>query len=1012
MLYPHDDHPLGADIFRHPGSAYRGAPFWAWNCQLDKEELLWQIEQLKQMGFGGFHMHVRTGMDTPYLSDDYMALITACVEKAREEGMLAYLYDEDRWPSGAAGGLVTKGPEHRMQYLVISWEPQQDGTLLAAYDIQLNDDGTLHSWRFLDGEPQGFALYAHVHVMADHPWHNNQGYLNVLDPASVQAFIETTHERYHQVAGKDFGGLIPSIFTDEPHFHRKGNLTFARDTRPLILPWTADLPQTFKAACGLDLVAGLPELLWELPDGQASALRYHYHDHVTERFAAAFSDQCGCWCEAHGLMLTGHMDEEATLESQTRALGEAMRNYRRFQLPGMDLLCDRREFTTAKQAQSAARQYGRDGVLSELYGVTNWDFDFRHQKLQGDWQAALGVTLRVPHLSWVSMNGHAKRDYPGTFNYQAPWYKEYAWLEDHYARINTAMTRGTPLCRVGVIHPIESYWLHWGPQEHTAEIRRQMEERFLGLTSWLLHGLIDFDFLCESLLPEQVGEIADAAFPVGAMRYDVVLVPALETIRSTTLAMLERFVQHGGRVIVLGEAPTQVDALPSDKPATLLAQCQQVRFDKTAILNALQDVRQLEIRDQTGSAAENLLHQLRQDGDNRWLFLCHGDKPANPDIPTRQELRIRLRGLWRLTAYDTLTGDIRPLAAVQHGGWTEATQVFYDHDSLLLHMEPGAAGGQGQQEGIHRTPVARFLQPVEAVLEEPNCLLLDMPQYALDDGPWQPQEEILRVMQSLYDQLGWGVCSNRVAQPWVEQDLSTPHTLRLRYTFRSRCELHGCSLALENAHASSVMLNGHPADKPAGWYVDKCILRRPLPVIRQGENVLEIAVPFGRKTPVESCYLLGDFSVEAAGIGCTLAEPVRQLRFGDVTRQGLPFYGGNLTYRMEAELQPGEYQLDVTGYRGHLLRLKVDGQDAGPMAFAPYRISFAVQDAGRHVLELICFGCRINTFGQVHQFNRQEFWWGPDSWRSRDEAWSYEYCLWPQGVLKSPELFHIERMVP
>ena len=93
------------------------------------------------------------------------------------------------------------------------------------------------------------------------------------------------------------------------------------------------------------------------------------------------------------------MMEEPTLHSQTAALGEAMRSYRSFGLPGIDMLCDYREYTTAKQAQSASHQFGCPGVLSELYGVTNWDFDFRGHKLGGDWQAALGVTTRVPHLT-------------------------------------------------------------------------------------------------------------------------------------------------------------------------------------------------------------------------------------------------------------------------------------------------------------------------------------------------------------------------------------------------------------------------------------------------------------------------------------------------------------------------------------------------------------------------------------------------------------------------------------
>ena len=101
---------LTDELFANPGYEYRGAPFWAWNCKLDAEEIDRQVDVFDEMGLGGFHMHVRTGLDTPYLSEEYMARIRQCVDKARAKGMKAYLYDEDRWPSGAAGGLVTKDP--------------------------------------------------------------------------------------------------------------------------------------------------------------------------------------------------------------------------------------------------------------------------------------------------------------------------------------------------------------------------------------------------------------------------------------------------------------------------------------------------------------------------------------------------------------------------------------------------------------------------------------------------------------------------------------------------------------------------------------------------------------------------------------------------------------------------------------------------------------------------------------------------------------------------------------
>ena len=122
MLYPKNSSPkLDDELFRSPTSEYRGTPFWAWNGKLDQEELLRQIRIFKKMGLGGFHMHVRTGMDTPYLTEEFMDFIRFCTEAAKNEGMLAWLYDEDRWPSGTAGGSVTKDkPENARKSLLIT----------------------------------------------------------------------------------------------------------------------------------------------------------------------------------------------------------------------------------------------------------------------------------------------------------------------------------------------------------------------------------------------------------------------------------------------------------------------------------------------------------------------------------------------------------------------------------------------------------------------------------------------------------------------------------------------------------------------------------------------------------------------------------------------------------------------------------------------------------------------------------------------------------------------------
>ena len=218
MLYPRKNDPqLSHELFQNPGSEYRGTPFWAWNCQLEKEELLHQLEVMKKMGFGGAHMHVRTGMSTPYLSDEHMDLISACVDKCREDEMLAWLYDEDRWPSGAAGGIVTKDEQYRARYLLFTPIPyssspyhkeiyysgaqaerSEKGKLLACYDIQLNVDGTLKSGCPIapEQEAMGTKWFAYLETPNESPWFNNQTYVNTLDEAAIGRFIEVTYERY------------------------------------------------------------------------------------------------------------------------------------------------------------------------------------------------------------------------------------------------------------------------------------------------------------------------------------------------------------------------------------------------------------------------------------------------------------------------------------------------------------------------------------------------------------------------------------------------------------------------------------------------------------------------------------------------------------------------------------------------------------------------------------------------------------------------------------------------
>ncbi|MBE6592420.1 MAG: hypothetical protein E7642_00315 [Ruminococcaceae bacterium] len=1006
---------LSKELFRKPTSEYRGTPFWAWNCDLERDELLRQIDVFKEMGLGGFHMHVRTGMSTEYLSDEFMSLIKACTEHAKENEMLAWLYDEDRWPSGAAGGIVTKDINMRQRYLRFTPNterdiPEQD-KLIARFDIVLDENNCLKSYKLLgeNEKAEGREWLVIREISRNSPWFNGQAYVDTLNPKAIEKFIDVTYKPYAKTVGDEFGKTVPAIFTDEPQFSRKGVLPYANSLSDVTLPWTDDLDDTYTKKYGSSLIPHLPELLWDLPDGQPSLVRYRYHDHVCDRFTEAFADICGKWCDDHGLALTGHMMEEGSLHQQTHALGEAMRSYRAFGIPGIDMLCGYFEFSTAKQCQSAVHQYGRTAMLSELYGVTGWDFDFRGHKLHGDWQAALGVTVRVPHLSWVSMHGNAKRDYPASIHYQSSWYKEYSYVEDHFARVNTALTRGKPIVKVGVIHPVESYWLHFGPEENTNLVRSAIEANFNNVTQWLLRGSIDFDYISESLFPAQCKK-ASAPIKVGEMEYDVIIVPECETLRSTTLERLEDFKAAGGKLLFMGDAPKYENAEISQRGKALYDISDKVSFNRASLLSALDAYRTIDVRYTNGALSNDLIHQIRRDEDGIWLFLSHCDEPYNKDISNSKGYNVKLYGRYTPELWDTMSGEIKPVSFRYVGNDTVVTLELYDYDSALLFFRNADAG---EDLVLPEAPAKREFAPlperVAYTLSEPNVLLLDKARFALDDGEFEDEEEILRLDSKLRARVGLPMRVSSVVQPWVIEKKTPRWSATLEFTINSDIDVKSPILALEDAELADITFNGqHVEYKDLGYYTDISIRKTALPPIKKGKNILTIKLPFDERTNIECCYILGDFGVSVEGRHAKITSLPETLCFDRIDRQGLAFYGGAVSYELPLELdESAEVYMQTMHYRAAVMSVAVDGKKVDTIAYPPYIAKLGKLDAGKHTITLTAYISRHNCFGNIHCADDKFKWLGPDCWRTKGSTWTYEYRLLPEGLISTPIFYKV-----
>ncbi len=1021
MLYNQSkEKELTQELFKNPTKEYRGAPFWAWNGKLSKEELLHQIDVLKEMGFGGFYMHTRVGLEIPYLGEEFMGLVKSCVEHADQNEMLACLYDEDKWPSGYGGGAVTKERKYRRRSVLFTKTRQEsfekdiafsEGKtyFLSSYDIKLNPCGEIISCKEIGEDEEGQNKW-YAYCIASKPdfWTNYQGYVDVFSKEATKAFLESTHEKYKECVGEYFGSTVPTIFTDEPNFTGYNVINDPFSQNNSSFAWSYDMKESFENAKGYDIVPNLPYLIWQGEKVNTDKIRHDYFEHITERFITGYFDTINDWCISNNIEFTGHILCESGI-NQARSVGEAMHIYKSFGVPGLDILCDRFEYDSAKQVQSVAHQLGKIGVMSEMYGVVNYDFDFRGFKRQGDWQAALGVTHRVPHLSWVTMKGVAKRDYPASINYQSPWYKEYGYIENHFARVNTALTRGKPIIRLGVMHPIESIWKDNANNRASKGKLDCIMSSFQKLTTQLLEIAVDFNYISESLL-DDLYENTDSGFRVGEMTYQTILLPEMTSIRQSTLDKLNYFVQCGGEVFYIGTPPEYT--CDGDIKQNIYENFKQISQNNYSISMALENVRDISIYNKDYQPTDNLCYQLRQDGDRKWLFVAHFKNECVKDDTACQECIIKVKGEYCIKLYDTLNGEIQDIAYEVKDGNTYIFRKLYLQDSILLALDK-YTGKVAQKKKKDKECIREItiFDNIKYSREEDNSLCLDLAHYSYDGVTYSDQvEELVRIDQFARTHYNYTNYDPKGIQPYLMPISPISEYVWLKFKFNSEIEYNGAELALEFHEDTSVYFNGEniPVDI-VGYFVDRDIKKIKLGKILKGINELTVKAPIGERATLERYFILGNFDVELKGIESTIKSATKIIPFDTITRNGMPFYSGNITYETEFELKDGEDKVEIilNKYLGVCVNVYVDDKYAGKICFAPYNLNVDNLSSGKHNLKFKLFAHRHNAFGSFHASDKcysevECGWFGPESWETKGSEWCYNYNLRDIGIMSLP----------
>lgn len=1026
----------------------RPVPFWSWNGNLEQDELNEQVEGFKAQGMGGFMMHVREGLETPYLEDDFMDRIRETVAKAKAEGMHAWLYDEDKYSSGMGGGHVGRIGGDAVRAKALSIDVARtlaaDDAIQAAYVAVIEGDALLRCARIPEAGAGavGRALAERVlaeneaylilrrHVAAPNEWCHGDAYPDALNPEAARLFIETTHEKYKDAVGEEFGRTIPAIFTDEPSI-RGFNEGLNRPDMTWIA-WSDLLPEAFALRRGYDIWELLPYFFFRGP--HAERIRHDYWATVTEQFADAYTRQLSDWCRANGIELAGHYCEEGSLIGSTLHCGAVMPHYRYLDVPGIDTLCEQTdESLTVKQISSVANQYGRKKVITETYGVTGWGLTFESRKWIGDWQFALGVNVLTHHLALYTLRGCRKRDYPPSFNYNVNWWPHNRTIEDYFARLGAVLSEGKVRRDVLVVHPASSVWtqlgrdVQSGPWRNRAGISAELEaynKAFNALVGLLLGEHYDFDLGDETILRE-IGEAQGGRLAVGEAVYRVVVLPDLRNLARPTLALLLAYMDAGGIVLSYGDGPGLLDG--REAAAELSALTAHAGFRQLGDMYRLPEAlaglfpRPVSLRGRDGAEERRLLCMRRELPDGIVVFAANNDREAGC------EAEIRIEGAGTVERWDPLSGAAQPVASRHEGGFTVFEERFGPTESRLYVLHAGEAEARqvaaGAAEIAPTVDAARAMQhaepwlvldgPVAFSRSAPNALVLDRCQYRLGDEAWSEEMDVWQAQRALRERLGMRqVYANGKLQRYLW--IGEPHArdgaeAAFRFTFRvADVPEGGVRLAFEQAERFRFALNGRPvAHSPEGWYLDRSMGTVELPALTQGDNVLDVACAYAQDMELEDAFLLGDFALDE--YRSLVREPAR-LVLGDWCRQGYPHYCGSMIYHFEFmadAARDARIFMEMGPYEAVTMKLTINNRREQAI---PWRAAGTVEltdwlTDGLNRLDIEVAGSPRNLLGPLHEAESGAAWTDWWSFRPTGDDYSPSYRLLPYGIMGPIKLF-------
>ncbi len=703
-------------------------PLWFWNDRLEKEELLRQLKLQSKAGVKCTVPHARTNMGEGYiggyLDDDWFEKIGTVLNYKKENGEPVWFYDEIDWPAGTCNQMLTKNEGFREQYLTIEEIRIPAGE---KFRVQLKDvagkglffikkDSDMSEYAFnvtvVDQEsgkpyytPDYFtyqmfgpefefssdrdALAYVVKVECDLYEYGGNLQISYINGDATQAFLESTYEKYYERFAESFGSIIRCMFDDETRMCHA-------------LVWSRDFLDEFKKRKGYSLAPVLYQLV--RPGAEGGRTRCDYFDVAAALFQENYFKKIHDWCNAHGIGLFAHLLGEETLFGHARYSGDYLRQNRFLDCAGTDHLGKGIGSLNIKFTACGAHSYGKENTAVEVFAGCGWDMTFEEYIRIITWMFQQGMKIIINHGFFYSDRGNRKNDWPPSQFFQWQGWDRMREGNAMVRRLHYALTGGTAEAEVLVYHPMESFWLHYLPdQNYTlgffrgAFLRDEKAVRLDRELQLLLNGLssenLDFDLIHKDAVENFAVAGKKIVNRINGQEFFVLVLPMCEVLCIEAARLCRDYAAAGGTVLALGEVPSY--AMPQTADGELQEIFRELQGSENFILMPVEDkaavydkIREIipmpvEIVEGTKRTVNNhpayesflidpyihtgedlsgvLFTRYRKDGRRNTLFMNYSDKP--------EIIVAKISGTELMPeVWDTFTGEIRAAEVVKKEG--------------------------------------------------------------------------------------------------------------------------------------------------------------------------------------------------------------------------------------------------------------------------------------------------------------------------------------------------------